>query len=132
MDAQMRRSLAKTAGEDGESERRERDRERGEVEERERERARTERQRQEEAERQRKEKKRQEANKIEQQPMDRTEALKLLGFAPTALPSRDEIKKAYRAGALKYHPDRQHNHEDPEKAAAMFRRVKAAFDILAA
>ena len=24
----------------------------------------------------------------------------------------------------RYHPDRQHNHEDPEKAAAMFRRVK--------
>jgi len=73
-----------------------------------------------------------EASKLEQKPMDRPEALKVLGFAPTAIPTREEIKKAYRAGALKYHPDRQHNHEDPEAAAAMFRRTKAAFDLLAA
>ena len=56
----------------------------------------------------------------------------VLGFAPSARPSKEEIKRAYRAGALKYHPDRQHNHEDPEAAAEMFRRVKDAFDVLAA
>lgn len=51
---------------------------------------------------------------------------KVLGVGPSA--SREEIQKAFRTLAAKYHPDR--NPEDKEASSAMFKEVSAAFEIL--
>ena len=50
----------------------------------------------------------------------------ILGVAKTA--SQDEIKKAFRKLAMKYHPDR--NPDNREEAEAKFKEAKAAYDIL--
>ena len=49
-----------------------------------------------------------------------------LGVSKTA--SREEIQKAYRQLARKYHPDLNQN--DPKKAKEQFQKVQEAFDIL--
>ena len=49
----------------------------------------------------------------------------VLGVSKTA--TQDEIKKAYRAMAFKYHPDR--NPDNPE-AEEKFKQISAAYDIL--
>eukprot|EP00339_Tiarina_fusa_P029084 CAMPEP_0117033972 /NCGR_PEP_ID=MMETSP0472-20121206/24236_1 /TAXON_ID=693140 ORGANISM="Tiarina fusus, Strain LIS" /NCGR_SAMPLE_ID=MMETSP0472 /ASSEMBLY_ACC=CAM_ASM_000603 /LENGTH=124 /DNA_ID=CAMNT_0004743043 /DNA_START=235 /DNA_END=605 /DNA_ORIENTATION=+ len=53
---------------------------------------------------------------------------KILGVEYEA--TDDEIKKAYRKGALKYHPDKQTNDEDREKANDIFAKLSAAYDVL--
>ncbi len=50
----------------------------------------------------------------------------ILGLAQSA--SFDEVKKAYRRLAQKYHPDKNRN--DPVRSAEMFTRVRRAYDIL--
>ena len=40
------------------------------------------------------------------------------------------IRKAYRKAALKWHPDRPHNHENAAEATAKFQAVKDAYDQL--
>ena len=50
----------------------------------------------------------------------------ILGVAKTA--SQDDIKKAFRKLAMKYHPDR--NPDNREEAEAKFKEAKAASDIL--
>ena len=50
----------------------------------------------------------------------------ILGVAKTA--SQDDIKKAFRKLAMKYHPDR--NPDNREEAEAKFKEAKAAYDIL--
>jgi DnaJ family protein C protein 7 len=54
----------------------------------------------------------------------------ILGVSQTATDS--EIKKAYRKAALQYHPDKQCNKTDDEKATAeaMFKSIGEAYDIL--
>ena len=50
----------------------------------------------------------------------------ILGVAKTA--SQDDIKKAFRKLAMKYHPDR--NPDNREEAETKFKEAKAAYDIL--
>ena len=49
----------------------------------------------------------------------------ILGVSKTA--SQDEIKKAYRALARKYHPDRN---QDDEAAEERFKEIQGAYDVL--
>lgn len=48
----------------------------------------------------------------------------ILGISKNA--SEDEIKKAYKKLAMKYHPDR--NKENPEQAEQKFKEIKAAYE----
>ncbi|KAJ6264812.1 hypothetical protein Dda_0964 [Drechslerella dactyloides] len=54
-----------------------------------------------------------------------TKLYETLGVAPTA--TADEIKKAYRKGALKFHPDKN---KDDEHAAEKFKDLGQAYEIL--
>lgn len=44
--------------------------------------------------------------------------------------TEDEIKKAYRKLALKWHPDRAHTPEEKEKAEKMFKDIAEAYSVL--
>jgi len=57
--------------------------------------------------------------------MSPTDYYEILGVEKTA--SEDEVKKAYRKQALKYHPDR--NPDDPD-AEARFKEAAEAYDVL--
>lgn len=52
----------------------------------------------------------------------------ILGVSEDATES--EIKKAYRKGALKYHPDKQQTEEDKVAASAIFTKMADAYDTL--
>ncbi|KAF3318003.1 hypothetical protein TWF173_008744 [Orbilia oligospora] len=54
-----------------------------------------------------------------------TKLYETLGVAPTA--TAEEIKKAYRKGALKFHPDKN---KDDENAAEKFKDLGQAYEIL--
>jgi curved DNA-binding protein CbpA len=51
---------------------------------------------------------------------------KILGL--DSLATFDEIKAAYRALAMKYHPDR--NKENPEAAELKFKEIQKAYEVL--
>ncbi|TFG68164.1 MAG: molecular chaperone DnaJ, partial [Methanomassiliicoccus sp.] len=51
----------------------------------------------------------------------------VLGVSRNA--AKDEIKKAYRKLAMKYHPDT--NKEDPKQAEEKFKELSEAYEVLA-
>jgi molecular chaperone DnaJ len=55
------------------------------------------------------------------------EALKILGFQPDQSPSEDDIKKAYRKLALKYHPDKNPGNQEAENK---FKEIASAYEFL--
>ena len=55
-----------------------------------------------------------------------TDPYKVLGVAPTA--SDDEIKKAYRALARKYHPDKYRDSDLADLASEKMKEVNAAYE----
>ncbi len=57
--------------------------------------------------------------------MTKADYYELLGISRDALP--DEIKKAYRKAALKYHPDRN---PDNKEAEAKFKELSEAYEVL--
>eukprot|EP00746_Dinoflagellata_sp_MGD_P085647 gnl/MRDRNA2_/MRDRNA2_33891_c0_seq1.p1 gnl/MRDRNA2_/MRDRNA2_33891_c0~~gnl/MRDRNA2_/MRDRNA2_33891_c0_seq1.p1 ORF type:complete len:425 (-),score=93.61 gnl/MRDRNA2_/MRDRNA2_33891_c0_seq1:127-1401(-) len=56
--------------------------------------------------------------------------LRALDLQPGSDPSPEEIRAAFRQAALKWHPDRPHNHDDTEGAAKRFQAAKDASDYL--
>lgn len=58
----------------------------------------------------------------------RAQALACLELAGN--PSQDEIRKAYKKAALRWHPDRRQNHDKAEEAKERFQEVRAAFEFL--
>mmetsp|Transcript_67462 Transcript_67462/g.161861 ORF Transcript_67462/g.161861 Transcript_67462/m.161861 type:complete len:584 (+) Transcript_67462:104-1855(+) len=62
-------------------------------------------------------------------PMSRAEALRCLEITSSD-PTADDIRKAYKQAALKWHPDRQHNHERKEEATKKFQETRTAFEFL--
>jgi hypothetical protein len=55
---------------------------------------------------------------------------RILGLNDRKLASEKEIRRAYKRAALRWHPDKLKEGEDPEKAAEMFDSIKAAYDLL--
>ena len=62
--------------------------------------------------------------------MDLTKYFNILELKPNS--SKDDIKKAYKKLAIKYHPDKQNNKSDEEKIEAeqKFKEIAEAYDIL--
>jgi len=58
-------------------------------------------------------------------------ALATLGLTGDRVPPMAELKAAYRAAAMRSHPDRPQNRNRQREATAEFQRVKQAFDLLA-
>lgn len=56
--------------------------------------------------------------------------LQALGLPPDSNPTPEELRAAYKRAALQWHPDRPHNHERVEEAAAKFRQAKEAYEVL--
>lgn len=54
--------------------------------------------------------------------------LELLGFAPGMQPTQEDLKKAYRVMAMRWHPDRPHNREKAAEATEKFQAAKDAYD----
>jgi len=54
--------------------------------------------------------------------------LELLGFGLDDQPSEQDLKKSYRAMAMKWHPDRPHNREHAAEATEKFQVAKDAFE----
>lgn len=61
---------------------------------------------------------------------DWEDALKTLELAPNSRPALQEIKDAYKAAALKWHPDK--NKDKVDTATEMFKKLGPARDILVA
>jgi len=56
--------------------------------------------------------------------------MELLGLPKEAVPKEEELKRAYKAMALKWHPDRPHNRHRNVEATKRFQAIKDAFEYL--
>jgi len=61
--------------------------------------------------------------------MNREKALQCLEIS-TPNPTDDDIRKAYKKAALRWHPDRRQNHSKADEAKEKFQEVRAAFEYL--
>lgn len=61
-------------------------------------------------------------------PMNYSQALACLELGGD--PSEEDIKKAYKKAALRWHPDRRQNHDCADVAKEKFQEVRAAFELL--
>jgi DnaJ family protein C protein 7 len=66
--------------------------------------------------------------RIEAKKAKKKDYYKILGISKEA--DEQEIKKAYRKLALKYHPDRVHDPEEKEKAEKTFKDIAEAYSVL--
>lgn len=64
--------------------------------------------------------------------MAKRDYYEVLGFKKSDNPSADDLKKAYRKLAIKYHPDRQQDKSEAEKKEAeeRFKEAAEAYDVL--
>ena len=61
--------------------------------------------------------------------MNKTERYyKIIGLSKTDKPTKDNIKKAYKKSALKWHPDRNRNKK--KAAEEKFKEINEAYEIL--
>lgn len=60
--------------------------------------------------------------------MSRAQALVCLELAGN--PCEEELRKAYKKAALRWHPDRRQNHDRADEAKERFQEVRAAFEYL--
>lgn len=59
----------------------------------------------------------------------RASSLACLGITSSD-PTEEELRKAYKKAAMRWHPDRQHNHEHAEEAKQKFVEARAAYEYL--
>lgn len=64
--------------------------------------------------------------------MTRAKAVKSLGLQATQRLTVEDLRKAYRQQALRWHPDRPQNHGNEEAAKRRFQEVRQAFEFLQA
>jgi len=65
--------------------------------------------------------------------MTRAAALECLGLNAAGKDlTMDELRRAYKKGALRWHPDRQQNHGKEEEAKQRFQDVRRAYELLSA
>jgi len=60
--------------------------------------------------------------------MSRPAALACLGLQGN--PTAEDLRRAYKEAALRWHPDRQQNHGNSDEAKQRFQEVQAAFELL--
>jgi len=64
--------------------------------------------------------------------MTREAALECLGLPAGEQLTAAELRRAYKAAAMRWHPDRQRNHTKKEEATRRFQDVRAAYELLQA
>lgn len=62
--------------------------------------------------------------------ISRDEALECLGLDVHGSPSMEDIRHAYKRAALRWHPDRHHNHGNEQEASHHFQKAREAFELL--
>jgi hypothetical protein len=63
-------------------------------------------------------------------PLTRNSALACLGLQAGLDLSPDDVRKAYKQAALRWHPDRVQNHDNADHAKSCFQEIRDAFEFL--
>jgi len=64
--------------------------------------------------------------------MGKAKALRVLGFSAAQSVNAEDLRKAYRQQALRWHPDRPQNHGSEQEAKSKFLKVREAFEFMQA